>query len=128
MSRTVNFLKENTDIFAGTTIVLSFAVVDDDAAGIPVDISLWTDIQFDMNDDEQNPDAGNVITKNLAGGVAITDGPGGILEVTIDPADTSGVDYKTEHNHYWSLTRLVVAPITMLGEGRLWVKGSPFQA
>jgi len=127
MSRTVNFLKEDTNLFAGTALVIPLRVVDDDNGEVPLDISAWT-FQFDMNDDERNPDGANIIQKTSGSGIDITDGVNGLLTVTVDPADTSGAGYKTEHNHYWSLVRLTPLPVTMLGEGRIYVKGSPFQA
>lgn len=130
MSRTVNFLKEDTEIFAGTTIVIPLRVLDDDL-GTPaaIDISLWT-FQYDQNDNEQNPDANNILQKDSssAGGIVITDGPNGLLEVTLDPSDTTPSAFKTEHNHFWSLTRLTPTPVAMLGEGRIYIKGSPFSA
>ena len=130
MSRTVDFLKEDTDIFAGTTIVLPLRVLDDDlGTPAPIDISLWT-FQYDQNDNEQNPQANNTLSKTSpsGGGIVVTNGPLGLLEVTLDPGDTSPAVFKTEHNHFWSLTRLTPTPIAMLGEGRIYIKGSPFSA
>ncbi len=66
----------------GTTKSFSITATD---AGDPLDISTAT-LEWTAKHEPFDP---AVITKSTADGITVTDGPGGLATLTIDPADTA---------------------------------------
>jgi hypothetical protein len=81
----------------GDTIILPFQVV---LAGSPLNIT-GAQFWFTAKNNESDPDASAVFQKTLASGITIVDPLTGDLQVTIAPADTSGLLIKT--NLYYDL-------------------------
>lgn len=96
----------------GTTSSFSIAVTD--AAGDPLDISTGT-LTWTLR---RYPGATAIITKTNDDGITVTDGPGGLATLTLDPADTSDFVDMTVRL-IWGLDLTVGASIVTLVEGTL---------
>lgn len=76
-------------MYAGDTKVLAVTVLDN--VGDPVDIT-GTDIRWWMAKNAKKIGADVLLKKETGGdGIVITDGPGGVFEVTLDSADTENL-------------------------------------
>jgi len=79
----------------GEDVVLEFIVYETTDHSTTVDISAATGIEWVLTDGN----GGTTVTKTLSGsGISVTDGANGVLQVTVDSADTSGLTAETvEH-------------------------------
>ncbi len=61
-----------------------------DVNGDPVNLASYL-IRFTAKRKVRDSDSSAVIAKSIGDGVTVTDAPGGLLSITIDPEDTSGL-------------------------------------
>jgi hypothetical protein len=102
-------------MYVGDSFVLSVSVVDE--AGEPVDIT-GTTVRWQMA--HKVKDILPLVSKTTegAGGILISDGPGGVFEVTIDPEDTEGFKAKSYY-HEAEVDDAGVVSTVMTGTGTL---------
>lgn len=92
-------ITDEDEWFQGETKLLTFTVETEEENGTPEVISGWT-IQWMLMGHKKAQSS--IFTKETGGsGVVITDGLNGLVEVTIDPGDTTGVEPRTYWHELW---------------------------
>ena len=74
----------------GKTRRFRFQVVDR-STRLPVDITLWTSFRFMGKNQFTDADGAAVISKSLGSGITAITPSAGVIEVLLQPADTSGL-------------------------------------
>lgn len=73
-------------------------------AGTVVDISGFSAFTWGIYDQGAEPPASPKFTaKTLGSGISVTDGPNGVLQVTVDPEDTENVEPGTYEHQLWGV-------------------------
>jgi hypothetical protein len=106
-----------TDIswYRGEDVVLTDSIKD--AGGAAVNITGWS-LQFTLK--KAYGDAAAVLTKSTAGGgITITNGPGGVLQVTIASADTASLEVRT---YVYDIQRIDAGSRAVLSIGNATIK------
>ena len=78
----------NFEIWSGDNKALSIAVKND--AGVAVPLTDASDLSFVVKESQES--AVVLFDKTLGSGIEVTDSPGGVFEVAIDPTDTEDLD------------------------------------
>jgi hypothetical protein len=101
----------------GDTRTLSVAAKQSDGTTPQdlTDVDLW----FTAKRWLSQPDADAVITKDLTDGLAVTDAPAGLAEVSIDPEDTSDLTPSRVLLHWDLQGRDADGTVVTLAQGKL---------
>lgn len=107
----------------GDSTILDLVVAD---GGTPVDLTgvsmWWTAKRRHTDTDDQA-----VIAKTVGDGIAVTNAPGGLATVTIDPDDTAGLDNSSAL--WWDLqVKDGAGKVRTLAAGRLVVNADVTRA
>jgi hypothetical protein len=113
----------NFNLYWGTTKVLPFAVTNN---GVPVNIGS-TSFYFMAKESPKETDATAKISKSTGSGIVITNAAGGLLEVTINPADTTALP-QLNTDLQWMLRWIDGANSYILDGGVMTVKAVTVQA
>ena len=110
---TESAISRNDHWFLGEKKVLHFTVVD--SAGAAVNITGWA-LNWVLTD---KPGTTALITKTTSSGITITNGAGGVYQVTIDAADQTTLAAGTYYYRSWRTTSgseqaLAFGPVTLL--------------
>lgn len=84
--------------FQGETRVFRFLVETETEDGTPQDVSGWA-VRWQIMAHKKAQDT--LLEKATGAGIVIADGPGGVCEVTIDPADTTAMEPKLYWHELW---------------------------
>jgi hypothetical protein len=116
-------ITKTDELFTGKDKVLAFTVVD--SAGVAVNITGWA-LRWVL---ELKPFPGRstgwLVSKTVGSGISITDGAGGVCQVTIDDTDTDTFDGSDTPDYYHELTRTDAGNEDVLAYGPVVLRQSP---
>lgn len=119
MPAEVNIVKTD-ELFTGKDKVLSFSVVD--SAGDAVNITGWA---LERKPVTGAKSSGWLVSKTTSSGISITDGAGGVCQVTIADTDTDNLTGSDQPNYQHELTRTDSGNEDVLAYGSVVLRQSP---